>query len=350
MTFKVVQWATGNVGRASLRGILAHPELELVGCLVHSPEKAGRDAGELCRRPQTGVVATTDVDEVLALDADCVAHMPLPSARYGEDPDADLKDLCRILRSGRNVVTTVGYVYPRAYGEEVEARLREACAEGGTSLHGTGTNPGWMNELLPLTMSALSERIDRIHVRESTNFAWYPSREIIFEMMGMGSRPEAFEAASARYTGWLSDLFRESLFLLADGLAAEIEDVLFESEVQLAKADVEIAAGRVAAGTVDAQRFRWQARVGGEPRLELEAVYKAHADAAPDWPEAGFLCRVEGRPGMTFELSEGWMDNALVATAFHAVHAIPAVCRAEPGIRTFLDLPLLAGRHVLGKR
>lgn len=347
MAYRVIQWATGNVGREALRQIIANPELELVGCLVHGDEKAGLDAGELCKRPDTGVRATTDLDAVLALDADCVSHMPLPSQQYGDDPGADLRNLCRVLEAGKNVVTTVGYVYPRAYGKDVEAQLLRACEAGGTSLHGTGANPGWMSDVLPLTLSALSGRIDRIFVRESTNFSWYPSPQVIFGLMGMGSTEAEFAARSKRYTDWLSGLFRESVMLLADGLGAEVEEVLFESEYRLGKDDYDIAAGRVPAGTVAAQRFLWRAVVGGEPAIELEAIYKAHADAATDWPEAGFVCRVEGEPTMKLDLKESWINNGLLATAVHAVHAIPAVCDAEPGIRTFLDLPLIRGRHTL---
>jgi hypothetical protein len=347
VTHRVIQWSTGNVGKAALRQIIHHPDLELVGCLVHNDEKAGRDVGDLCKESATGVIATKDLDAILALDADCVSHMPLPSAQYGDDPGADLDNICRVLESGKNVVTTVGYVYPKAYGPEVEERLQRACQAGGTSLHGTGANPGWMSDVLPLTMSALSSRIDRIFVRESTNFSWYPSPEVIFGLMGMGCSEREFEAHSKRYTAWLSGLFRESILLLADGLEVELDDVRFRSEWRVGKQDFDIAAGRVPAGTVAAQRLLWSAIVAGEPVIELEAIYKVHADAATDWPEAGFTCLIEGRPRMSFELEESWINNGLVATAVHAVHAIPVVCDAAPGIRTFLDLPLIRGRHTL---
>lgn len=347
MGLKVIQWATGNVGRAALRQILAHPDLELVGCLVHSDAKVGQDAGPLCKQPATGVLATRSIDEVLALDADCVSHMPLPSAQYGDDPGVDLRDLCRILESGKNVVTTVGYLYPRAYGEDVVRQLDDACRSGSSSIHGTGANPGWMSDVLPLTASAMSARIDRVYVRESTDFAWYPSEVVLFDLMGMGCTEDEYAARSERYVGWLSGLFRESLMLVADGLGVELDDIAFESEVRLGEKDLEIAAGRVPAGTVAAQRFVWSGMVGGEPVIVLEAVYMARREAAPDWPEPGFVCRIEGKPNIAFDLDEHWISNGLIATAVHAVHAIPAVCAAAPGVRTFLDLPLIVGRHTV---
>jgi 4-hydroxy-tetrahydrodipicolinate reductase len=345
VSWRVLQWSTGNVGRASLRSVLAHPELELAGVFAHDPAKQGVDVGALLGRDEVGIPVSTDLDAMLALDADCVLHMPLPSQRYGADPGRDLADICRMLRMGKNVVTTVGYVYPRAYGDDVLAKLEAACAEGGSCLHGTGTNPGWLGELLPLVMSGLSERIDRISVLESTNFSFYPSKQVIFEMMGLGSDPAVFESTSERYIGWLSGLFRESLLMLADGLALELEEETRSVELVLAREATEIAAGTIASGSIAAQRFRWTGNVAGQERIVLEAVYRATADVAPDWEAPGCRVEIEGRPRMCFDLGEGWISNALAATAMHAVHAVPHVCRAEPGIRTFLDLPLIVGRH-----
>jgi len=349
-SLRVIQWATGNVGRSALRQILGHPELELVGCLVHSDEKVGKDAGELCKQPTTGVLATASIDEILDLQADCVSHMPLPSAQYGDDPEADLRNICRILESGKNVVTTVGYLYPRAYGDAVFERLQKACIAGGASLHGTGANPGWMSDVLPLTASAMSARIDRIYVRESTDFSWYPSPQVLFDLMGMGCTEREYEARAKRYIGWLSGLFRESLMLVADGLGLVLDEIAFESEFRLGDEDHEIAAGRVAKGTVAAQRFVWSGLIEKEAVIVLEAVYMTRREAASDWPAPGFVCRVEGRPVIKFELDEGWISNGLIATAVHAVHAIPTVCAAAPGIRTFLDLPLIVGKYTAGAR
>ena len=97
--YRVVQWATGNIGRRALQAVIGHPGLDLVGLWVHSDAKVGRDAGELCGMGPTGVTATNDVDEILALGADCVLYMP-----SGTDVDV----VCRLLASGANVVTTRG--------------------------------------------------------------------------------------------------------------------------------------------------------------------------------------------------------------------------------------------------
>jgi len=344
---RVIQWATGNVGRSALRAIALDPKLELTGVLVTNPEKAGQDAGALCKRDPMGVAATADVEEIVAMDADCVLHMPLPSIRYGSDPDADVKNICRLLESGKDVVTTVGYVYPKAYGPELVERFEDACAKGRSSLHGTGVNPGWMGELLPLTMSAMCSRIDQVYVMESTEFSGYPSRDVILNMMGFGKPPEEFERESKRYRDWLSGLFCESVEMIADGLSVELDEIERTAEFELAPETFDIAAGTIEAGTMAAQRFRWSGIAGGERRIVLEAVYRARRDLVPEWPDVGGTVRIDGRPKISFELEEGWISNGLVGTALHAVHAVPHVCAAEPGIRTFLDLPLITGRHTV---
>ncbi len=345
--WKVVQWATGNVGRAALRQIVDHPELELVGVFVHSAEKVGKDAGELIRRPPLGVVATNDVEEILAIPADCVCHTPLPAAQVGDDPDRDLRDICRLLSSGRNVVTTVGFVNPKAHGPEPLARIEAACREGQSSLHGTGVNPGWLGELLPLTLSALSARIESVRVVESTEFSGYPSPQIIRGMMGFGAPASEFERVTERFGRWLRGLFSESVYLIADGLGAVVDRIDDDVEPWFADRDFEIAVGRVAKGSLAGHRWSWRGMVAGEPRILLDAIYRAHPLAAPDWAPPGAEVCIEGRPRMLLRLDHDWLANGLVATAAHAVHAIPHVCAAAPGIATFLDLPLITGRHTL---
>jgi len=343
MSIRVVQWGTGNVGRYSLDAVLADAELRLVGCHVTSPEKVGLDVGELLGRPPIGVRATGSIDEVVAMRPDCVLHMPLPSAQVGDDPGHDTDVLCALLASGINVVTTVGYVYPKAYGPEVETRLRDACMHGGASLHGTGANPGFMSELVPLVLSGLSRRITRVLVRESSEFSRYPSPQIIMGMMGFGQHPDAFRVHSARYQRWLTGLFSESVMMVADGLGVELDSIEVHSEEAVTADELTIAAGVLPPGSVAAQQWSWSGLVRGHEVVRLEAIYKAHPAVAPEWSSPAWVCRIEGDPRINLE-ADRWITNGLLATAMHAVHAVPAVCSAAPGIRTFLDLPLIVGR------
>jgi hypothetical protein len=348
MTYRVVQWASGNVGRAAVKAVAAHPDMRLVGMFVHSADKAGRDAGEICDVGRAlGVAATNSRDEILALDADCVLHMPLPSLIHGDRPEADDEDILALLESGKNVISTVGYLYPKAQGPEIESKLRDAAVKGGVSLHGAGLNPGFLGDVLPLALSSMSRRIERVHVLEISNFAYYPSPQIMMDMMRMGLTTEAFEASAGRLKHWLGGLFRESVLMVADGLGARIEEITETCELALAETDLHPAAGRIAAGTVAGQHWTWAARIAGAERIVHETVWRMDAGVAPHWPQGANSVLIDGDPRIQVALPETWLTDPLGATAYHAVNAVPAVCAADPGIRTYLDLPMIIGRHAL---
>ena len=120
--YRVVQWATGNIGSHSLRAIIAHPNLDLVGLYVYSEDKAGRDAGELCGVAPTGVLATRDIGEILALQPDCVVYMA---------DRVDVDALCQLLEAGVNVVSTRSEFHnPAHLDPETRRRIETACAAG----------------------------------------------------------------------------------------------------------------------------------------------------------------------------------------------------------------------------
>lgn len=344
MPYRVIQWATGATGRHALRLVVEHPDLELVGLVVTNPDKAGRDAGELCGLGTvTGVIASTDVDAVLATPADAVVYVPLPSARVRGDASYDEAVIRRLLAAGLNVLTTVGYLYPKAYGADVVTRLDQACAAGGASLHGTGANPGFLAELLPLTFASMSARIDRITVVESSEFSRYPSPDVILGMMELGAHPDRFGGRDSTYGRWLSGLFAESILLVADTLGVPLARIDTELEWELAETGFDIAAGRIEAGTVAAQRWRWTgvAAATGEPFVVQEAVYRASPVVGRDWAPSGMSMRIDGRPTFTLTQDHGWLGNGLLATAAHLVNAIGPVCAAPPGIVTLVDLGVL---------
>ncbi len=339
-----MQWGSGNVGQHAIRTVARRPDMELVGLFVTSPDKVGRDAGDLAGIGPLGVPATGDLDAIVALQADVVVHTPLPSAVYGDDPDADLRHFCQLLAAGTHVVTTVGYMYPQVYGQEVMTRLTTACAAGSSCFHGTGANPGWFGDLLPLLLSGLSLRIDRIRVQEISNFQHYPSPEIMFGMMNFGTTPDVFEARSTRHRRWLDGLFTEAVEMVAAGLGALDVTTTSTSEHWLTDEPLHTAAGPIDPGTVAGQRYRWSAELDGRPLVEQETVWRMHRDAAPGWPEGDWSLQIDGEPEMRLELGHRWNRDVLGSTAAHAINAIPALLDAEPGVQTFLDLPIIAGR------
>ena len=346
---RVVQWATGAVGRQALEAMLDHPELEVAGVFVYSDDKAGRDAGELCGRPPIGVTATTERDAILALDADCVLYMP-----QGEmNPMGALDDICALLASGKNVVSTAvtALIYPRAMGPQVVDRIDAACIEGGSSFHATGIEPGWASEVLPLVMSGLFRHIDSLLVQELLDYSSYDSAPMLFDIMGFGRAPDADVPGAD--PALIGGTFKAPLMLVADGLAATIDGFTFDRQVAVAERAFDITAGRIEVGTVSAQRFSATAVINGRPALTVEHITRLSEAAAPDWPRGrGWKVVVEGRPSMVLEATiavrgEDENEQGCLGTAMHAVHAIAPVCAAEPGIKTFLDLPTIMGRHAL---
>ncbi|WP_067125777.1 NAD(P)H-dependent amine dehydrogenase family protein [Microtetraspora malaysiensis] len=339
---RVVQWATGAVGGYALRDVINRSDFELAGVLVYDPDKVGVDAGELVGLGATGVRCTDDVDEILALDADCVLHMPLPAAYFGGDPASDVEAVCALLSSGKNVITTAGFVYPRAHGPRLVERLETACAHGGTSLHGTGINPGFMSDLLPLALSGLSGRIDHIYVRESSDYRGHPSRQIVTDLIGFTREPKDYAATVRPFRAFQRALFSESVQLVAHALGVDLDDVEESDEYDLAADEFEIAAGVVRPGTVCASRWVFSGLVRGRPLMTVECVYKADATRVSRWAPPGFAVHIQGRPSMAVAIDE--VEHGLAGAAAHAVNSIASVCAAPPGIRTVLDLPLTVGR------
>lgn len=346
---RVIQWGTGIVGRHAIAAVLTHPEMELTGVYVQRPENAGRDAGEIAGLARCGVAATSDVEKILALEADCVFH----AARAQRDIVPIIDDICRLLRSGKNVVSTAAtpLIYPKSLGPAVVAQIEESCRAGNASFHGTGIEPGWAAEVMPLTLSGLLYRAESITVQEILDYSSYDNADMLFGIMGFGKSPDepgAFDQGDV-----VIPSFKASLMLVADALGAEISDFAYHHRTALADRTFSIPAGEIRKGTVTGHWFGVSAVIGGRPALTVEHITRIGADQAPDWPQGrGYRFIVEGKPSMRVEANiavhgEDENDQACMATALHAINAIPPLCAAPPGIRTFLDLPIIAGRHVL---
>ena len=348
MGYRVIQWATGNVGAHSLRTIAAHPRLELVGLYVYSDDKVGRDAGELCGLEPLGVTAMGDVGQLLSLEADCVAYNALGETA---DPERALDDICRLLASGKNVVSTAvsTHIYPAVLPEAVRERLESACRKGGTSFHSSGINPGFGFDVLPITLAAIAGRIDRIHITELVDMSGYTSEHIVHGYIGMGMPPEV-EAPMDLQKEVLGTSFHASMQLLADALRVDLDEIRLRREKAATGRDLDLPWGRVASGTTAARRTRYEGVGGGVPRLLYDIVWRVTNDVAPQWPigDARYELVIEGNPNLRCQVEIDVEDGRHISlvTALHAVNAIPYVCDAAPGVKTFLDLPLMGGGYL----
>jgi len=346
---RVIQWATGIVGRHAIAAMQANPAFELVGAYVHSADKAGRDVGEICGLGTIGVIATNDKTAILNLPADCVLYM----AQGEGNPQAAIDDICQLLASGKNVISTAltALIYPKAAGLDVFNKIDDACREGGTSFHGTGIQPGWAAEVLPLTMSPLFRKIDYLLVQEILDYATYPSGEMLFGVMGFGKKAERIPPVAL--PPGQGAAFVAPLMMIADALGATIEHVEYTCDYAYADTTYEVTAGRVEAGTVAGKRYSFTATIDGRPALKVEHITRLGAHIAPEWPTGrGWYVTVEGKPSMILKAEIGvegsdHNDEACLATAMHAVHTIPFICAAPMGVRTFIDLPIIHGRKIL---
>jgi 4-hydroxy-tetrahydrodipicolinate reductase len=350
MSHRVIQWSTGNVGHFALRAILRHPRLELAGLWVHGETKEGRDAGELCGLDPVGITASRDAEALLAIDADCVCYTATADMRL---MDA-VEDMCRILASGKNVVSSsvVGLVHPAHLGPEIEKRLDEACRRGGTSFFTSGIDPGFANDVLPLTLSGLAERWDSIRIQEIVNYSTYNQPDTVFEIMGFGKPLD--QTPLLLQPGVLSSAWGGTIRLLAQGLGVDLEEIREVYERRPAESSFETPIGPVQKDTMAALRFEVQGIVGGRPALVVEHVTRMHDDVAPEWPrsDGGYKVIIEGVPSMTctLEMADEHGDHAVggvVLTATRLVNAIPEVCAAPPGPLSALDLPLITGRGLI---
>jgi hypothetical protein len=345
MALQVVQWATGGVGVAAINGVLEHPDLELAGCWVHSKAKAGKDVGELIGAGPVGVTATDSVDEILALDADAVIYSPLL-------PDPG--EVAALLRSGKNVVTPVGWFYP---GEKEAAPLRAAAVEGGVTLHGTGIAPGGISEKFPLMMSIMSTGVTFVRAEEFSDLRTYDAPDVVRHVMGFGDTPE--KALSGPMQKLLDGGFIQSVKMVVDKIGFRADPVVRSSqEIAVATAPIDSPIGAIEPGQVAARRFHWEAAVDGEAVVRVTVNWlmgQENLDPAWEFGEAGerYEMEVRGDPDFTVTVKGFQPDsveaglesnNGIVATAAHCVNSVPAVCAAAPGIATYLDLPLVSGR------
>jgi hypothetical protein len=334
-SYRVVQWSTGTIGVRALRAVIEHPALELAGVYVHGEDKAGRDAGALCDLPSVGVVATNRVEDVVASGADCVLYMP-------NAPDVDT--LVALLTAGLNVVTTCGlFHHPDSMDPAVRQRIQAACRDGDTSIHSTGSSPGFITEAVPLVLTSIQRRLDFLAIDEYADLSRRPSPELLFDMMGFGRPMGAFEDFSADYLG---ASFGPSLRLVAEAVGLPLDSVVASGELAAARRDTTIAAGDLPAGTVAAQRITVAGIRNGEPLIRFRASWYCTADLEPAWKllDTGWHISVAGDAPLEVDLRmpiplERMAEISPAYTANRAVNAVPYVCAAPPGIVTTVDLP-----------
>jgi hypothetical protein len=347
-----VVWSTGGVGSIAIDAIRRRPDLQLVGVWVHTPEKVGKDAGELAGGDPIGITATNDADALIALQPDCVVY-----AASGPERDAGaVPDYLRLLEAGINVVSTTSttLIYPPAYfSPEWRDQLETAAKAGQASFYASGIFPGFGSDALALLLTTQSKRIDCVKVSEIALNDHYPVADIMMNGMGFG-HPLDFEPM-LKTPGFVEMAWRAPIYLIADGLGVEVTEIRGSLDRQLTHRDIEVAFGTIKAGTCGAVRTRAAGVVNGREAIVVEHIIRMARDVAPDWPtsefDATYRVDITGDPDIHCAMNvgdavgHGAGHAAMTATAMRVVNAIPYVVDAPPGLLSSLDLPNTLPQH-----
>jgi len=344
---RVIHCGTGIAGLQALAAILERPSLELAGLLVHSAANEGKDAGAFINQPDTGILATRDKAALVRMEADIVTYMLMVP---------DLDHICKLLASGKDVITTGGLMFPRWNNKAAEKALREACDAGQSSFFVTGINPGFVDEILPTTLSMLSRDWSQVHISEYADCSKYPNKGII-DIMGFGFTQADIDAGKVFDMQVMVDFFEASVASLAHGLGVALDEIRCSREFVLTDKPIQLASGQVEAGTVAGQRWRWTGIQNGAERIIQDTYWIIAFDLGDGWPRSGEMSgdsrwqiTIEGTPSMrlVFEPRESYVNPATtpgpnnpsaVATAMAAINSIPALLAAKPGLLTAIDLP-----------
>ena len=351
----VIQFSTGNVGRHALRLIVERPDLKLVGLHSHSADKIGRDASELCAGPgPTGIVATDDVEALLATGADCVLYTSQAETR----PTAAIEEICRFLRAGINVVGTsmVWLVSPHHAESWLVEPLTAACRDGSASLYINGVDPGFSGDTLVYTALTLAGRATGITISEICDYGTYDDAEFTGVSFGFGTTEDHQPILFA--PGVTSSLWGGQVRSMADLLGVTLDEIRESHQSWVTPTRIESTMMTVEPGRVAAVRFAVDGMRDGEPVITVDHVNRLTAAAAPQWPYPP-----EGRPGVhrvvvrgdpgieiNTHLGLAGIDHnqaGVISTAARAVNAIDAVCTAPPGLLGAQDLPAAYARSVM---
>ena len=355
MALRVVQWTSGSVARQCVRAIVAHPDMDLVGMYAFSADKVGQDAGELVGLPPLGIPATGDIDALLALKPDCVSYSPL---------HPDIGDITRILEAGINIVTTSMFLtgwnistkQPGGVPDAIE-RIEAAGRKGNASVFGTGMNPGYIN-YLACVLTGISHRIHHVKLTESVDVSLFAG-DSNMDPLGWGLPPNS----PGHVERLLEEtrVFGDGIDVMARILGVSLDEKRCTTEFAYAQKDLNLDGRQIAQGTVAGIKLRWEGLVDGVPLIENCQVWGMTKELEPQWSiEHAYLIDIQGDPNVhsRIDILPAGDLSSMDGKDFHAVgmtitgvpsiNAIPAVCEAEPGIRTYADLPIVAGAGRLG--
>jgi 4-hydroxy-tetrahydrodipicolinate reductase len=336
-TYRVVQWSAGRMGTKSIRAVIDHPDLELVGLYVYGADKSGVDAGTLAGIEPVGIAATRDIEDVVALAPDCVLYM---------QEGFDLDDLTRLLGSGINVVTTRNeFFYGAAMDPAIRSRIEDACQQGSTSIHATGSSPGFSTTTMPLTLVNPMRRLDELTIDEYADIPASVGPAMI-KRMGFGIPIDSTVIDPALLAPAVIGN-QQSIAALADAIGLPLDGFEIRGDIARATEAYKLSDGFVIEeGAMAGQRLTVAGMRKGKAFITFRAHWFCTQKLDPDWDIGGegWLFTTKGDAPMQVRVTygrtdEGYSQHLAGYTAHPAVNAIPYVVEAEPGIVTIFDLP-----------
>jgi hypothetical protein len=332
---RVIQWATGSMGKTCLRAVLDDPRFELAGLYVYGEGKAGRDAGDIARREATGIVATRSIEDIFATRADVVLHCPRLSSPY----DGHDEEVRQLLESGKNVISINNYFEPAALGIAYAERLAASAFKGGVTLAGTGVNPGWAAERMAANAAMLCLSHDSITTREIIDCRGIPSPDYVFGALGFGREPATFDLRDGTLAQTFEAMFRQSVKGLARRIGLDVDEFEADHAIRPARSRLTIAAGQIETGTVAATTWRVHGLVAGRRRITHEVNWVMDPSDPVFAGQPHWAITIEGQPGLRIAMDLVASPDAgartmpeQYAVAAMVLGAIPRVVAAPPGL------------------
>ena len=339
--YRIVVWGPGGGGNACIRAALKMREIELVGVLVYSESKVGKDIGELVGLRSVGVKATADRDEIYRLKPECVLYTARDFGNFNFDDE-----IVEILEAGIDVVASPPFQYLKARGIEVIHRFEAACRKGGSTLYGTGINPGFMFERLALTATGASNHITEILLEEFIRTGAAESQETM-EIFGFGLPIE--QAQRSETAVKIAEQYeRQFLYYAGDVLGIPISSLSRSSTFQVTPVEVQAPTMVLKANTVAFAMHRWEGVSESGVRLAFQTHWYMSDALKPEGVPCDDYYRItiEGEPSLRLgiELKASIAKNLRVlpeeptvpyfrVLAVTMLQAVPGTCAAPPGIQ-----------------
>lgn len=324
--YRVVQYGLGPIGAATARVVVQKERLDLVGAIDIDPDKVGKDVGELVESGKAlGIEVSSDAEATLQnLKPDVVLHTTSSFLHKVRD------QLAICIRAGANVVSSCEELfYPYDRDPEFCKEIDSLAQEHGVSVFGTGVNPGFAMDVLPICLTGMCTSVDRVVATRVVDAS--KRRLPLQRKIGAGLTPEAFrervEAGGFGHIGLV-----ESLRAVAAALGWQLERLDEQIDPMVADRPVQTPFLSVNPGRVTGIKHTAQGIVDGREKVLLDLRMYVGAEDPRD------EVRIDGDPPIHNIVHGGiFGDTATVAAL---VNAIPLVVDARPGLRSALGMPV----------